>query len=92
MGAGQMNALFGDGKRLVAGGGVGLFRLGIQQVDSAGVMTLGPGIVAQSQNLLPPGNITAGQTWNFQCWYRNPAGPCGSGFNLSNGLQVSFTP
>ncbi|TDJ68798.1 MAG: hypothetical protein E2O39_12725 [Planctomycetota bacterium] len=35
------------------------------------------------------GLITAGSTWNFQAWYRDPnAG--GAFFNLSDGLQVTF--
>jgi len=34
--------------------------------------------------------ITPG-TWNFQCWYRDPAVP-GLGFNLSDGLSVTFVP
>lgn len=33
--------------------------------------------------------ITAGSTWNFQVWYRNVAGG-GAGFNLSDGLRVTF--
>lgn len=37
-----------------------------------------------------------GSTWNFQFWYRNPAGatPAGGGatFNLSDGLRVQFAP
>ena len=36
-----------------------------------------------------PGMITAGSTWNFQFWYRDPAG---SAFNLSNGLELTFQP
>jgi hypothetical protein len=39
----------------------------------------------------PPvvGNIAHGSTVHFQCWYRNPAGG-GAGFNLSDGLSVTF--
>jgi len=33
--------------------------------------------------------ITPGSVWNFQFWYRDPAG---LGFNLSNGLSVTFCP
>jgi len=92
MGAGQTYYTFGDGKRVVATGGVGFFRFGVLQADAQGVMLRGPGLVAQSQTFTPPGQISAGQTWNFQCWYRNPAGPCGAFYNLSNGLSVEFTP
>ncbi|MCA8979027.1 MAG: VCBS repeat-containing protein [Planctomycetes bacterium] len=35
------------------------------------------------------GMITAGSTWNFQFWYRDPAG---TAFNLSNGLELTFQP
>ncbi len=39
----------------------------------------------------PPaaGNIGAGNTVYFQCWYRNPAAG-GAGFNLSDGLSATF--
>ncbi|MCE9595336.1 MAG: hypothetical protein K8S98_14210 [Planctomycetes bacterium] len=35
--------------------------------------------------------IAVGSTWNFQCWFRDVAGG-GSGFNFSDGLQVTFIP
>jgi hypothetical protein len=38
-----------------------------------------------------PNPITPGSTWNFQHWFRDPAGG-GSGFTLSNGVEVSFIP
>lgn len=34
------------------------------------------------------GMITPGTEWNFQYWYRDP----GFGFNLSNGIAVTFCP
>ena len=39
----------------------------------------------------PSGQITAGSTWNFQFWYRDPAAG-GADFNLSDGLEVTFCP
>jgi hypothetical protein len=39
----------------------------------------------------PASQFTAGSTWNFQFWYRDPAAG-GSGFNLSNGLSATFCP
>ena len=38
-----------------------------------------------------PGQISPGSSWNFQFWYRDPAGG-GPGFNLTDGLQISFCP
>ena len=30
------------------------------------------------------GHTDAGEPWHFQYWQRNPAGPCGSSFNLTS--------
>ena len=35
------------------------------------------------------GDITAGSTWNFQAWYRDPAGG-GTSFNLSDAIEILF--
>ena len=35
--------------------------------------------------------ITAGSTWNFAAWFRDPAAG-GAFFNLSDGLEVTFLP
>jgi hypothetical protein len=73
---------FGDGLRC-AGGNV--TRLGVRTPSAAGTATWGP-----SLSLL--GGWTGGDTRYFQVWYRDPAGgPCVSGFNLSNGLDLTFT-
>ena len=41
---------------------------------------------------LSGGLITAGSTWHFQAWYRDPIGPCGFGANTTNGLSITFQP
>ncbi|MCP3914970.1 MAG: hypothetical protein GY711_05405 [bacterium] len=55
----------------------------------------GPGTPTHNVDLtLPPspaGQIAAGQTWYFQCWYRDPAGG-GSEYNFSDGPEVVFCP
>lgn len=90
MGAGRTQLPFGDGLRCVSAGGAGLFRFPIQST-AAGDLSLGPGIVAEAAARFPAaGWIQAGDRWHFQCWYRDPAGPCGSGFNLTSALAVRF--
>jgi hypothetical protein len=81
---------FGNGFLCVAGGGSGLFRLGLIHADGAGIAS------QQLRFDLPPANggpgeIEPGSVWNFQFWYRDPAGG-GSNFNLSDGLRVTFCP
>jgi hypothetical protein len=39
------------------------------------------------------GGWASGDLRRFQTWYRDPTGsPCGAGFNLSHGVEVTFTP
>lgn len=71
----------GDGLRCVGGT---LVRLGVRTA-AAGVASWGPGLSSA-------GGWSAGQTLKFQTWYRNPSGPCGSGYNLSNALSVVIIP
>jgi hypothetical protein len=78
---GGAGTLFGDGLRC-AGGNV--VRLGVRVPDANGDANWGPGLGAV-------GGWTAGDVRRFQAWYRDPANsPCGTAFNLSNGLEVSF--
>jgi hypothetical protein len=81
-GNGQTQAAFGNGFRCVSGS---LYRFPRTTTDFLG----------DARQLInyptAPAPISAGQTWNFQFWYRNAAAG-GAGFNLSNGLSVVFCP
>ncbi|HEV8112358.1 MAG TPA: hypothetical protein VGR31_06250 [Planctomycetota bacterium] len=93
MGPAQQLAIAGNGLRVIAGGASGLKRFSAGNSGAAGVIDLGPGIVAYSQAHFPASShIQAGQTWNFQCYYRDPTGPCGATFNTTNGFSVAFAP
>ncbi len=85
----QTTALFGDGLRC-ATGQVMRFTPP-QNSGAAGSIQFGPGFVSFSCG---GGGycITPASTWNFQAWFRDPGGPCGSGFNTSNAVGVLFLP
>jgi hypothetical protein len=90
MGTQPAFAPFADGLRCVGGQ---TFRYGALSTGSTGTFSLGPGIPALSCQSFPTaGCISAGSTWRFQAWFRDPGGPCGSGSNLTNGLSVNFVP
>jgi PKD repeat protein len=92
MGGGASLVPFGDGQRCVANAGQGVFRYALSNSGPTGTFSLGPVVGASHARFSPPGRIQAGQTWFFQCWFRDPMGPCGRGFNLSNGVSLSFVP
>lgn len=71
---------FGDGLRC-AGGGVR--RLGVRFSDAAGSASWLGGLGAA-------GGWTAGDTRRFQGWYRDALGPCGSTFNLTQGVELTL--
>jgi plastocyanin len=72
---------FGDGLRCA---GASVVRLGISVPDSSGNSSWGPALGTA-------GGWNAGDTRRFQAWYRDPlTGPCATGFNLSNGYEVTF--
>jgi hypothetical protein len=74
---------FGDGLRCA---GVSVVRLGVEPASQNGFAFWGPGLRAA-------GGWEAGDVRRFQAWYRDPLGsPCGSGFNLSQGVEASFQP
>ncbi|MFT5153858.1 MAG: hypothetical protein ACI841_003864, partial [Planctomycetota bacterium] len=82
-GPSQQNNPFGNGTMCVAGQ---LFNLGIISTDFFGS-------ASYSLDLTNPpsaaGQITGGSSWNFQFWYRDPAGG-NAAFNLSDGISVPF--
>ena len=83
-GPNQISVPFGEGVRCAGGG---IVRLGVSNSGGTGVFTK-----ALDHTALAPGNeILAGETQNFQCWYRDPSGGP-SGFNFSDGLEVFFCP
>jgi hypothetical protein len=93
MGAGTNHVPFGDGFQCAGAGGYGLFRFPVQSASGVGAFAFGPGISSfAAGHFGPTGQIFAGQTWNFEGWYRNPLGPCGSGFNTTNAVSVVFSP
>ncbi len=89
MGGGTGSTPFGDGLRCVQSGPSAILRFPVQTADLFGEVYL-PNIVSTSQSFAPVGQIKPGDTWNFQYWYRDPGGPCGNGFNLTNAIPVSF--
>ncbi len=84
-GPNQTQVPFGNGLRCVAAGGQGLFRLPVVKSDSSG--RLSHDVDFQS----PPvaSTLLPGTTWNFQAWFRDPAGG-GAGFDSSDGLTITF--
>ena len=92
IGDAQLDQPFADGKRCVGAGQGGLYHfLPPGSSDSVGALQLGPGIGTRARTEFGL-TILAGETWSFQAWYRDPGGPCGMGFNTSNGLAVTFEP
>jgi len=93
MGASQIQVPFGNGQRCAGTGAYGAYRFPVISSGSGGVFTLGPGIVQFTHDRLPEqGHILMGFTWNFQSWFRDSGGACGSSFNLSNAFSVTFEP
>jgi len=82
LGAAQIQAPFGDGFRC-AGGTV--LRLPPVVSDPTGSALFALDYTGtQSVNA-----VQSGETWNFQFWFRDPAFG-GAGFNLTDGLAVTF--
>ncbi|MFT4538949.1 MAG: hypothetical protein ACI841_000466 [Planctomycetota bacterium] len=85
-GPNQVSIPFGDGFRCVGGG---TYRLPVLSTDASGFGTY---TMDYTNPPKPSAQISSGDLWNFQFWYRDPQQPGGSGYNLSDGLQISFCP
>ncbi len=82
----EISEPFGNGTRCV--GGAVVHRLDVETASALNEL------VHALDNTNPPtasGQITAGSTWKFQAWFRDPAAG-GAFFDLSNGLSVVFLP
>ena len=82
---------WGDGIQCAGGG---LRRLGVRFSDSTGYNDTSVWATSISARA---GNINAGDTKNYQFWYRDTTGnqPCGAGvndFNASNGYSITWLP
>jgi hypothetical protein len=75
---------FGNGFRCI---GNPLIRLPSTQSNFVGDAAYSLDLTALPAN----GRIGAGQVWNFQLWYRDPAAG-GANFNASDGLSLTFCP
>ncbi|MFT5051317.1 MAG: hypothetical protein ACI8QZ_002728 [Chlamydiales bacterium] len=83
----SIQAPFGDGFRCA--GGMTHRMYPILSADGAGNVTRALDVTAPPANA-GNGLISTGSTWNFQLWYRDMAGPGGTGFNTSDALAVTF--
>lgn len=79
---GGLGVHFGDGLRCVGGA---IQRISIHTSTVLGEALWDPGVLGGH-------GWSSGTTVYFQGWYRDPAGPCGSGFNLTNGVAVGVLP
>ncbi len=75
---------FRDGKLCLTGG---IVRLGIRGTGGAGSFTFSNTVALAAARGVA---IAPGDTWYFQAWYRDSAGPCSYGSNLTNGVEVLF--
>jgi len=81
---------FGDGVGCVGGS---LARWPLHDSGPGGTTAYGPGLASRIATAASPlFRFTAGATRRFQFWYRDTAGPCGSGSNVSSSAAVVFTP
>ena len=81
--AGGLGVPFGDGLRCAGGTARRL------QIRAAGA----DGSTETTVSLVAAGSPQPGQQLAYQWWYRDPSGsPCGSAFNLSSGVQVTWQP
>ena len=80
---GGLGILNGDGLRCAGGS---IRRLQVLAADVNGAS-------ATTANIAVAGAVNAGDTKRYQLWYRNPLNsPCGTTFNLTNGVEITWQP
>ncbi len=85
---------FGNGLLCVSPVGQKILRFMPPVLSSPeGVSTIGPGLLDYQLDAIGPpfGVISPGETWIFQNFFRD-LGVCGTGFNVTNAVAVTFTP
>ena len=85
-GPNQIQTVFGNGFRCVGGA--------VTRLNPPTVISAPWGEAIHNLDNTDPthvANIQAGTNWNFQFWYRDPAGG-GATFNLSDALMIPFGP
>jgi hypothetical protein len=86
-GTGVVNLTYGDGHRCMGGP---LIRIGKKSISggSATYPTGADPLISVKGNVPLSGNVVR----YYQTVYRNNGGPCGSGFNITNGISVVWGP
>lgn len=72
---------FGAGLRC-AGGGVRRLQV---------LFASGAGAASTTINIPAAGAVSAGDLKRYQGWYRDPGGPCSENFNLTQGLEITWS-
>ncbi|MEZ6013541.1 MAG: hypothetical protein R3F49_00375 [Planctomycetota bacterium] len=93
LGDGAGSLYLTDGRICVGSGGLGVFRTAPMYADAAGALLVATDLAGRADLALAGvGGLAAGQTWNFQAWYRDLNSLCGGGANASSALAVTFAP
>lgn len=83
---GGNGTLFGDGLLCT---GTAIVRLEVAFADASGM-------VQTSVDVPATGSVSGGDVRRYQYWYRNPnapfGSPCGTDFNTSNGVEITWIP
>lgn len=94
MAGGTSAVPFGDGRLCLGAVGLKIFRFAPLNSGPGGTaFQTEPAAYSRIHFYVgddPLGQILPGSTWYFQGWYRDPKGPCGTGYNITNGIAVDF--
>ncbi|MEM6674468.1 MAG: hypothetical protein AAF726_16600 [Planctomycetota bacterium] len=81
----------GSSGNLCLGGNIGRY-VGPGQVQNSGMAGTVSLVLDLTNTPTPTGptSIVAGETWNFQCWFRDTDGAGATTSNFSDGLEIMF--